>query len=390
MNSALLLKMQSLFFLSVISIFLGCSESSIGEGPGSVETQNSIAGVFFYAENTPARLIPIQVVSAQSVNNIVRLDTTDEQGAFNIHNMPKGLFNVIAKDSVGKIARLLVESAETHNTFETPSAVLNTPIQKTIIIDMSQDLASFSKTWRLRIYGDTTSYTLNKGTGSVAFPAMGTYMLQVENGQFTQDKVIHIDSTLAEVIHISISIEPYFLLDDFEKQCSKNYTNILFGTGDWYITPQNSAVNRNEAVNDFSFACTSDPERGQIVSLSFKEEITDPTYPYSFVVIGTVIGPYDSGVDLTRLDSISFWARGAGETEFNIHTIIRPQNISNQFQSIELANTWTRYSYKMSDFQYKGVSIDYKQSSLLQWLVWSPGFIELDDIRLYGYEASND
>ena len=61
MNSALLLKMQSLFFLSVISIFLGCSESSIGEGPGSVETQNSIAGVFFYAENTPARLIPIQI-----------------------------------------------------------------------------------------------------------------------------------------------------------------------------------------------------------------------------------------------------------------------------------------------------------------------------------------
>lgn len=191
------------------------------------------------------------------------------------------------------------------------------------------------------------------------------------------------------------------LLDDFEGSDGRSALGDALGAGWWYALTDTAEGGRstivpNEVLSDVRFAFgRTDAWKGSGLSLRFQ---VDRSRPVFYALIGTVLSDDQHWMDLSKVDSISFMARGSGTVRivFSTQASLEPTlDLVGYFGTdFELPGNWMQLVVRRQDIRapensrpwQQGIGWDSASRRVrnLAFMAKDTATIQIDDIVLHG------
>ena len=329
-----------------------CGGSEVaGGGPSGTEAGNAITAQIFIA-NAPAANARVKLVEQNSLDGNGYIATANENGFVTIKEIPIGNYTMEASLNESSV-QLPVSVQNLDDTVELGKQTL----QKSVYI--GGNVSDFIT--------DSTSEKFKNATGFVKFRGLDHSAI-ISNGKFEAfglpaghlNMVILPSGTKHDTLDVSIkvsagdslttlkqqdSIPPTpvsknerLLIDDFEDgdffhSLAKEYTNFMFGGGQWAINTNPAIVNIDTLPGSFKITpvATYTPFGGSPFTaviqddgnggkeVHFTIEFPDTSaYKQASAIVKVDIGNSGVSYDLSPIDSIAFEAWGQGSTDFVI------------------------------------------------------------------------
>jgi len=257
---------------------------------------------------------------------------------------------------------------------------------------------------RLRILGATDSVT-TAADGSFALlrPAAPAEWVSIRSTDGTLRDILlppTTDSLIVLPDHDSI------VFDDFEASGNRSRLGASVGSGWWFVNDDAASQGTSTALpqgvtSDFTLAYSStDAFKGNSVSLQFS---IDNSHQIHYCQLGIVLADSGSYMDLSKVDSISFQAKGSGNFRllFGTRTSMEPtlDPVGMTGANLTLPSTWTRMVVRRSD-----IASEIGSRSAVQGIPWleeskyartmvfffnASGTLQLDDVVFHGAKRSD-
>lgn len=379
--------MRNIFIpLCVFTLLTACSEKHAG-GPSSVETQNSIAGIFTLPDGTPAAQAKVALFHADEQSSAPIASTiTDSKGAFTFDVPDSNLYSVVATDNENRSARILQQGKNEHSS-NVPFSLAARPH---LHVGLMTNAFGAHANVQLGILGTDIHLPWNTDTLiSVTPPGPGTYIFTLSLNAEQREVAVTVNES-SDTIWLNPNATPRFDLMNFEHSCNQSNLGLLLGES-WNFVISGSGNTQGPALN-FMDLCTSDADHGQVAHASLSTSDMDP-----WLVLGTVFGDETKGVNLSSMDSLVFWARGtcSFSVGFITHDMIKLADYEYaKSPLLNLTEGWSRYTIPANDFQYPQSSdaaklgLTWENSAtrvhFLQWDISGTCDFWLDDVQLVG------
>ena len=423
--------------VSALAILMACSNDSDDVAAGSLETENSIAIQVTNANGTFAAKAKViihetdylstihkassvqsgdspsgdVIVSVDIATNYAKTPETDANGVLYLDSLPTGQYMVEvigAEDTEQKGANAFEVPAEV------PDSTMVVPVQLGNSISVSGNVQTDKEDTWVMIRGMQYA-TKVESDGSFSFPSIPASDFEIvlvyptENAQGTLDNVIigsaalhtELDGksmTLVDTTMKSSDIEEpsdtttapedtattdtvpedtlvHFIFDDFE-----NGINAWYTSNSLYATAMLEGAEAGEGREGLAahFMCENDSA-------------------FNWALMGQYLG---GAVNMSKLDSIVFWARGSIENYISFSfDIVKEDSAANitsvkSWTHIELSEQWTRYSFTPADMieadndNGGNVGWDAVKDSVTNISIFggAGGEFWIDDIEVFGYE----
>ena len=156
---------------------------------------------------------------------------------------------------------------------------------------------------------------------------------------------------------------------------------------DWYVQPHDKATVENDLAQN--------PTKGieKADSSIFGKNVLHVQYSADelgrYVVIGTRIAEHQH--DLSRLDSVEVWAKGNGDIEIILETIVESDTNYKTSYKTEVNKEWTRIAVKPKDFtspdgkkSYHGWDVTRNKITRFTIFVYNGTDVWIDNVKMYG------
>lgn len=174
-----------------------------------------------------------------------------------------------------------------------------------------------------------------------------------------------------------------WLVDDFEGGPTRTRLSALTGGGWWYVASQGAD---SQTARDI--ASMRDPSDSHGGRTSLHAGFSFSAGGTRFGLVGFHFGLTSADpVDLSGLDSLTFWAKGSGEVrvEFVADT---GGGVTSHFQVVRTDSTWRRFAVPATSLSPidagRKWSADAKRVRFLQFIVFETADFRLDDLRYHG------
>jgi len=177
-------------------------------------------------------------------------------------------------------------------------------------------------------------------------------------------------------------------LIDFEKQ--KLESTLEYGDGhrEWYFNPQDSNVTTTPAKENASDGIEKNEERNSYV---FHWKSTSKVKG-KWSMIGSRVNRIPSSLE--GIDSIAFYAKGAGELGFAIEALEEPTGKTKYVDYLD--SSWKRFCFTPKDFvegdgEYGNMGWEFVKARVTTFTIWIVDDSEMwiDDVILYGVNRDN-
>ncbi|MBR2091810.1 MAG: carboxypeptidase regulatory-like domain-containing protein [Fibrobacter sp.] len=327
------------------------SENVAGGGPSGTEAGNAITAQIFIA-NAPAANARVKLVEQNSLDGNGYIATANENGFVTIKEIPIGNYTMEASLNESSV-QLPVSVQNLDDTVELGKQTL----QKSVYI--GGNVSDFIT--------DSTSEKFKNATGFVKFRGLDHSAI-ISNGKFEVlglpagklSMVILPSGTKHDTLDVSIKVSAgdslttlkpqdtipptpvskneRLLIDDFEDgdffhSLAKEYTNFMFGGGQWAINTNPAIVNIDTLPGSFKitpvatyipfggspFTAVIQDDGNGGKEVHFTIEFPDTSaYKQASAIVKVDIGNSGVSYDLSPIDSIAFEAWGQGSTDFVI------------------------------------------------------------------------
>ena len=329
-----------------------CGGSEVaGGGPSGTEAGNAITAQIFIA-NAPAANARVKLVEQNSLDGNGYIATANENGFVTIKEIPIGNYTMEASLNESSV-QLPVSVQNLDDTVELGKQTL----QKSVYI--GGNVSDFIT--------DSTSEKFKNATGFVKFRGLDHSAI-ISNGKFEVlglpagklSMVILPSGTKHDTLDVSIKVSAgdslttlkpqdtipptpvskneRLLIDDFEDgdffhSLAKEYTNFMFGGGQWAINTNPAIVNIDTLPGSFKitpvatyipfggspFTAVIQDDGNGGKEVHFTIEFPDTSaYKQASAIVKVDIGNSGVSYDLSPIDSIAFEAWGQGSTDFVI------------------------------------------------------------------------
>ncbi len=387
--------LRALALVSAGTLLSDCSQNPSGGGGGFEGETVSFGGV---VKHTGNRLAGASVDFLDlETNHRVAWTTTDAQGAFRLQVRPgtKGLLEIRSGDTA--LARRIVDAipdapmeldAPSPTTWRARLALSGAPVAGAVV----------------RIVGSTNSVTsgsdgrveLVRSRNPTEWAVVG-----LPDGS-TRDVVLPViaDTQLVLPDHPSI------LLDDFEGGGTRSSLGYAVGSGWWFATTDSASGGASTAspegiLADIRTAYTTADSYDR-TSIFARFDVSQANMVH-YCQLGIVLADTSSWMDLSMVDSISFFAKGTGAfrllfgTKTSMEPKLDPAGMTGA--DLSLPSSWTRMVVRRSDIlpetgsrsdeQNIPWSEESRQVRTMVFFFKYSGNIQLDDIVFHGPNRSD-
>lgn len=379
------------YLLLMLPLLWACSQQNAG-GPSSVETQNSIAGTLRMPDGSHAARVNLNVFRADAhVALFGKESQTNADGFFSIEVPDSGLYSVVMESDSGFTGRMLSRASTDP---ESPNITLSK--SRTFQISLSPGSFGENAELRIRILGTAIDLPWQSSLPlSLTVPSNGDYVLEIQKGTELRTIPITVNADQNQIV-LSPSPDEMFTLLDMEQSCRQNNLRLLLGESWNFVMDGNDSDNPSGTSRDMLESCTTDPVQGNVVHVSFQ-----PSHEGSWVIFGTDLGIPDIGVNLSSLDSLTFWAKGSCDMSVGFITadILPFSDYLYAQTNFTLSNTWQRVSIPSSSLKFPEDSEAYRkqftwensshQTLFLQWSTYQECEFWLDEVQLIGIQYSD-
>lgn len=380
-------------WLFVASCFFACSpERSAGGGGFEGET---LTGIVRHDGGTlaGAKVTFIPLGSREAVGSA----TTDASGKFSLQ-LPSGTSGFLEARSgdTALVRQLLEQIPKNELALDAPAAV---PWKARIVVD---DLPASGAI--LHIRGSTNSIVCDARGGFTMFRLRSGRewaRLETTTGLSRDITLPPVSDTLLEIPRLS-----HILLDDFEGSEGRSTLGDALGSGWWYALTdtaqggQSSILPADAIVDIRKGFSTFDAWKGTSLSLQL---LVDQTRPVYYAIFGTVLTEAPLWMDLSKVDSISFMAKGSGNLRlvFVTQASLEPTLDPNGYfgTDIALPSNWARVIVRKSQISAPTFSRPYQQGMSwtsactrvrnIAFVAQDTATVQIDDIVLHGPELSD-
>jgi len=367
-------------------LLLAC-DSRHASGPSSVETQNSIAGIVQRSNGQAAAGAHVSVYRASQIGGRPLAEgTTNANGAYSLAVPDARMYSVQIQDS-GLCARALQEGT-TDSTYSQTS-VLAKPLHAWLILSPESDWPKDSTT--VQLFGANQTWSWNSVQPLAwSVPASGIYALHLTSGAFQAEVVVNV-RTEGDTIRIAPTKKPSVLLTNFDNNCTRSDLGFVLGSG-WSFALEGGVPAERHLGGGEKYLCEKDSLRNQVLHVHWV-----PSTDYFWMDVGFGLGDSTNPMNLAKMDSVIFWAKGTGSLRLELITANIRMNQSNQyaeFPIFTLTANWFRYSFPVTELKFPigshadslGITwlTSASKTNLLQWS--SPDSVEfwIDEIRFSG------
>lgn len=367
-----------------------CSQDPSSGGGGFEGETVSFGGVVKHSGNRLAGA-SVDFLDLRT-NSRLAWTATDAQGAFHLRLRPgsKGFLEIRSGDTA--LARQLVDAL--------PDA------------PMELDAPS-PTTWRARLVrsGSPVAGAVVRivgSTDSVRSGSDGRIELLRSRNPVEWAIVVLPDGTERELVlpaigdtQLALPDQPSVLLDDFESGGTRSSLGHAVGSGWWFATTDSASGGASTALPqgvlaDFRSAHTTSDAHDR-TSVSVRFDVSQSTMVH-YCQLGIVLADTSSWMDLSGVDSISFFAKGSGGFRllFGTRTGTVPTLDPMGMTGVDLSipSTWTRMVVRKSDIlpetgsraDEQGVpwSEESRHVRTMVFFFKYSGAIQLDDIVFHG------
>jgi hypothetical protein len=181
-----------------------------------------------------------------------------------------------------------------------------------------------------------------------------------------------------------LEVDAGWLIDDFEGGQSRTRLGTLIGGGWWYVASQGAD---SQAVRDIALMKDSADAHGGRGSLRAGFAFPAPAFS-GYGLVGFHFGPTQADpVDLSGLDSLVFWMKGAGAIRIEL-VADTGGGVTSHAVVLSADSAWTRHSVAASALAPvdagRSWAVDSKRIRFLQFIVFQTAEFRLDDLRFYG------
>lgn len=377
----------------LVILLMSCTGQQAG-GPSSVETQNSIAATLLLPNGSALAHAKIQLMYAdQAQSKPLQESITDSLGNFAFQVSDSAYYSVVAVGDSGvfwralRKAELQADSQKVMVHSTKPITVYLKLKPNSWGVGQGMDVFVLGVGERGRWYGDSIF--------AMSLPGEGDYAIRLVGDQGLREEFFRANSL--DTIQLELSQETSISLLDFESNCMQNNLRLLAGESWNFIVVGTGLLEPSAAPNNFGLACTQDEERGGFARISYDAQGSKP-----WVVMGTVLGQNDIGINLNQMDSVEFWAKGIGQAQLGFVTsdmIDLDDYLYVRSPNVELTEVWTRYVFSFHELAYPAGSDALKNG--LQWLesakkvlflqfnLMTSGELSIDGVRIFGVSYEN-
>lgn len=345
----------SLFGLLVLFLVLACSDRTTQAGGGIWdETENSLAIRILDAAGNPVPQARVRLVSTQSWATQFwngqspvqdsSLTNSAGQARLMVKNWPVQL-EVLQN---GKGLRSLLQQSD--STWEG---------QIVPVARLHGSLAAKAQPWPDSLYLLGTSFhAVVDAKGYFIFDSLppGSYSIASRHAAFLQLwGEVHLQSdSLLQIADLAPQEQDSVLLDDFEDGTAANRFHAITGAGWWFHYSDSSSRVIPQSV------ASSSVSNGWMGSRSYQVSFQMGNAENHFALAGFDYGSSPLGDsqlaqhDLSKLDSLSFWAQGKGIVHVQFVSLLpSPTGKVSQTMSIVLQEHWSRVVIRPQDLPSK-------------------------------------
>jgi len=277
---------------SLSGVLVACSEKT--SAGSTFETENSVATVIvLHADGTPAAYSHVQVCEKDAfveflgtgLSNVGSSYETDSVGVLNLNSLKPGDYIVEAQTDL-EDESILLGAAKV----KIPAVLPDTSIPVSVEVDEPRTLSGHVET------DMSPAYVIVRGTRHVqAVNASGDFSMQIPQGDFEillvyKNQVIASDSVTAddenEPLVLTDTLTREFLFEDFEDSSLS-----------WYVAYS------KYAKASLEWADAGEGREGMAAHFTSENDSVA-----NWALMGRSFG---RSVDLSALDSVSFWIRGS-------------------------------------------------------------------------------
>lgn len=375
-------------------ILLGCSDDRSAGGGGFEGETVAIAGIV-RDEGHP--LPGARVVWSSTDDREVRSTSTDASGRFElrVRAVEPGFLEVVSGDS-------LVSRSPAASPSSLPSDVSTSAstLWNAILTRDGLPVAGA----KLRIVGSGT-VEASSATGSFQLVRKTSASEWVEIALPPGDTLFQRLPALSDSV-LEADFARTIPVDDFEGPDTRSALGRTVGSGWWFaltdsLSGGTSRFTPQGVVENFRLAYTrQDAWVGTSLSLGFE---VDASRPVRYAQAGLELADQGLWLDLSRLDSLTFRAKGSGSLRMEIFTssgLVPSTDPVGQFQvPVSPESTWTRHVVRASDLKAPagsraaldglGWRIAAKQVRRLVFTASDSATLQLDDLVFHGPRLSD-
>jgi len=174
----------------------------------------------------------------------------------------------------------------------------------------------------------------------------------------------------------------YLLLDDFEDGNSQHRFAPISGQGWWYKSSSLGVTITPSTATPVPLD-TTDPIHHS--AIHFSVQIDSGSYPWANC--GVQIGIKNQGYDLSSVDTLVFWAKGAGNIDVALSLQANADSISSLNASFTLMTSWNRVAIPLDTIRAATLpnpSAMRNHVTSITWQFSTAGEIWLDDVIFIG------
>jgi hypothetical protein len=365
----------------------GCGSSSELAGGGGIEGETvSLQGVATMPGGRPLGLATVSLRTPDWIEgNAEQSVQADSAGRFALQAAARRSFQIEARR----------DSLWMHRSLETSGNPLTVDLPTSVGTVWKAKLTppAGRSPVRVDLYGGRSSSLVRDG---------GIALWRDPGNRSEWARVLLDDGTVREVALPPVTdsvidlTQGGILLEDFEVAGNRSTLGSQIGSGWWYALNDSaqggtSGILPTGSVHDVSMAFGTDSAwQGRGLSVAF---VMDTTRPVHYAQLGLELAPKGLWMDLSRLDSFSFMARGSGTIQLRLQTSTGFDQVrdfgGDWFATVTLPATWSRIVLKPSDFKsLEGQPLPPSQAlgKVRRALLHSemPMTLRMDDLRFHG------
>lgn len=368
----------------------GCASSEVAGGGGFEGETVSVQGTASRPDGTPLGLATVSLRAPDWIaGDTEQVTQADSAGRFAFQAASRQSFQIEARrDSLWMHASLVTSGNAL--TMDLPTGVGTT--WKARLVPPTGRTAV-----RIDLYGGRASSLVTGGTIALwRDPSNRSEWARVvlDDGSVRETALPPVTDSVLDLSQGGI------LLDDFEGTANRSTLGTQIGSGWWYAMDDSAQGGTSNLLpvgttHDVSLAFGTDSAwSGRSLSVAFA---MDTTRPVHYAQLGLELSPKGLWMDLSRLDSLSFMARGSGSFQIWMETSTRYDLLrdfgGDYAATVPLPATWSRIVLKPSDFQpHDGQTLATSQAlrqvRRILFISDRPMSLRMDELRLYGPRLS--
>jgi hypothetical protein len=311
---------------------------------------------------------------------------TDNQGRYSFHAKANGIYRIEARK----------DSFWTHRQVETIGieSTFDIPIAKAFRWKARMS-ASTLQPVRISIYGSSSSAAVEEGAIVLERdPSQSAEWARLDLADGRSLPILL--PSLTDSI-LDLSQAGSILIDDFDGSGTRSKLGAQIGSGWWFALSDSASGGTSQVlptgvIQDFTKAYSGTSAwQGRSLAVSFT---IDTTKALRYAEIGLEMANAGLWIDFSKLDSLSFMAKGSGNVRFQVVTAsaidLATGSGADYAASVKLDPNWTRIVLKASDFaprsasQSTPASVAFSRVRRLLLISESPVELGLDDLRIHG------